>query len=101
MKVEDFTPETKVLSQAGMPTLLCRWRASIECGCAVWVGIRADNQEAATGAVPCRGMHSPLIARYNTLMTASLHTPTPRPLIDVVAEILEQARSEFAAEATR
>lgn len=85
------TRETKVLRGRGCPTLLCRWKAEAACGCTLWVGIRLDNQEAATAAVPCRPGHRRLMERFNLLMGDSLVNPTDRPLIDVVAELLAQA----------
>lgn len=90
-EVYDFTPDTKVIQSPGYPTLLCRWRAFLDCGCCVWVGIRADNQEAATGALHCSEDHRGLIERFQESMNASLLAPTDRPLIDVVAQMLGAA----------
>jgi hypothetical protein len=89
--VKDYTPETKVLTQFGKPTLLARWRVALPCGCEVWIGIRADNQEAATGTIACGGAHWPLVDRFNQSLHASCLVPTDRPLVDVVAQLLGDA----------
>lgn len=88
VSVEDWTPETKVLKQTGLPTLLCRWRVSLECGCGVLIGLRADNREAAVGAVPHAEEHRPLMATFNELMRKGLEHPSDRQLVDVVADTL-------------
>lgn len=90
--VEDFTPETVVL-EAGDVILLCRWRAALSCGCAVWVGIRGDApEEPATGFVPCSEGHEDTGGRFNDAMRLSLKNAGERPLIEVVSELLEVAR---------
>jgi hypothetical protein len=87
--IEDWTPHTKVLTAPGSPTLLARWRVSLGCGCCVWVGIRADDGEAATGACACQESHRTLMRRFNDRMRAGLEHPSDRQLVDVVAETLE------------
>lgn len=89
--VKDFTPDTIAVGGIGEPTLLCRWCASLPCGCCVWVGIRFDNQEAATAVVPHSALHKPLAHRFNGLLAVSTLKPSDRDLIDVVAELLKQA----------
>lgn len=90
-QIIDYTPETKVLTHPGMPTLLCRWRVSLACGCAVWIGIRAVDQEPGTGAKPCTDTHNPIMHRFNDLLALSLLHPTSRDLVDVVKDLLEEA----------
>jgi hypothetical protein len=98
--VEDFTPETKILAHPGQPTLLCRRRVTLpSCRCAVWIGIRADNQEAATAAVSCSDLHVGLMTTFNESMVKSLENPTNRDLVDVVQELLGEARAQVSSHA--
>lgn len=81
-------PPGKTASAPDMPTLLIHHRASLDCGCGVFVGRRLDNGEAATGAEYCAETHRPLIERFNESMRASLMAVTDRQLIDIVAQML-------------
>lgn len=102
--VTDYTPDTKVISADGYPTLLCRWKVEMPCKCAVWIGIRLDNQEPATAGIPCWGLHHERMQRFNhhghmqrfnEEMAATLEHPTDRPLVDVVEEVLNRTFDSF------
>jgi hypothetical protein len=59
------------------------------CGCRVYVGVRADNGEAATVSRGCSEAHRQLMERFNMALQDSLVNPSKRPLVDVCEEILQ------------
>ena len=75
--------------------LITRERASLKCGCAIYVGINAENGEASTGATPCCDLHVLIVERANGLLRESLSHPSHRPLVDVCAQFLAQAEREL------
>jgi hypothetical protein len=95
--IKDWTPQTKVVGHPGRPTILCRWCVTTECGCGVWIGIRADNQEPATAFVPCRE-DGHLAGAFQKLMLASLQVATDKRLVDVVAQMLGAAAERSVAD---
>lgn len=78
----------------GEPIVVGKTLSELPCGCRVYVGIRADNKEAATCAAACNPAHKQLMERFNLAFSDSLVNPTDRPLIDVVDEILEKVYVE-------
>lgn len=87
--IDRFPP--KMLIQPPNPVLMVSERARLECGCSIYVGLRVDNWEVATGAVACTDEHAPLVNRANVLLFDSLEHPTDRPLVDVCEEFLIEA----------
>ena len=89
-------PYPKILSYPPAPDMGVKERASIECGCHVWVGMRFDNQEVATMAVPCSREHRALMEHFNVLMAESLAEPRDDDLVVVCEELLLAAAREIA-----
>lgn len=53
--------------------------------------IRFDNQEPATSVFVCKPRHFDIAKRFNDLLALSLLHPTDRRLVDVVADLLDEA----------
>lgn len=73
----------------GDPVLVSKERATLPCGCAVYVGLRVDTKEVATAAIPCKSDHRVLMEQFNSDLAKSLENPTDRLLVEVVNELLE------------
>lgn len=96
--VTDFTPDTKIVSVPSRPelcALLARWKVELPCECQIWIGIRSDNAEPTTAGLYCVEAHDAIIKSYKAKLKASLESPTDRPLVDVVEELLNGAWDEY------
>lgn len=63
-----------------------------DCGCVVYIGLRLDNGEPATGACSCGPGHRYEMANFNESLRISLVAdPQARPMAEVCAELLEDA----------
>lgn len=90
--------EPKLLINPPNPALGVTERAYLECGCAVWVGLRWDNLEVATSAGSCSPEHDDLINHFNVLLFYSLATPSDAEAVQVCEMLLEQAEREVLGE---
>ena len=68
-------------------------RASLPCGCAIYVGIDGNMQVATRGA-PCTPAHRPTIEIANALLRKSLQQPTKKLLVNVCADLLSKAAKD-------
>lgn len=92
-RVERF-PIAKILVPGGPgPRILTKERAVLDCGCNVVVGLRMDNHEVASSSCACEAKHDALVSDFNERLRASLADPQARPLVDVCAELLDEAEA--------
>jgi hypothetical protein len=80
-----------ILDDGVRPTVAAAWRAMLGCGCAIYVGRRVDNDEVATGAVPCSSEHRRLVNHATLLMRESLTEPSDELLVEVADRLLSEA----------
>jgi hypothetical protein len=89
--VKDHFARPLVLIQPPLPAIAAVQRARLQCGCAVYIGRRVDNHQAATGAIACGDEHRELINRFNVALLDSLEHADDTPLLDVCDRLLLQA----------
>lgn len=80
-----------LLTGPGRPTLVVDCRAFLACGCSCFVGLRQDTWEAARLKCAMSGSWSGEHETAAVLLRESTVDPQARPLVDVAAELLEQA----------
>ena len=85
----------KLLSYPNRPPIVVSASASLGCDCTVYVGRRIDTGEVASAACPCCPEHLRLIKHFNLLLKESLVEPGDGALIDVVADLLDEAERHW------
>lgn len=71
-------------------TILLQHAAKLACNCAIYTGLRTDNWDPVTVAIPCNDGHSARLEHTARTLETTLANPPDQPLITIVAALLNQ-----------
>lgn len=97
--IERFPVKVLQSNRRSDPVVMTDQRAMLECGCSGYVGFRTDKMEVVTVLRACSRRHERIVQVAQEALAEWFKHPTPRPLVEIVDELLVEAGKQVGSAA--